>query len=287
MKKTPKNYEMTDRQIEIITGSMLGDGFLRAVGRHNVKNSYYIEAHSLKQQSWLEWKANELQPLSPPIKFKEVQGRKRENGKIIADPTKKLKECRLQTLSHVRLTELEKKWYLRDNEGNYILNEQNRRIKTIPNDLKLTPLIITVWFLDDGSNDQLKRRAVFNTQSFTKSETSFLCDKLNEFNIHCGIAKNKDNYVIITKTSSYLDLISLISEYLPTQDMQYKIDLSKYREPDFSNRIQPTISEKIAKEILEQCFKGESTKDVMKQFNVSKGLVDGIRYRKTWKHLKI
>ena len=235
--KTFINHNLSSEQLQIITGSMLGDGCLRMVGRHKVKNSSFAEVHGIKQHDWLGWKYEKLKPLSSFFRTFITDGRKVENGRVVCDPTKKSEQCRIQTISHPTLTELERKWYLRDENGEYVLKGK-RRIKKIPEDLELTPLILAVWFFDDGSNNAAKRVAIFNTQSYTKNECEMLVDKLKDFGIDCGVAKNRHQFIIQTKVVSYLNLINLVTEFLPCECVRYKVDLSKYKEPDFSTRFQ-------------------------------------------------
>lgn len=284
MKKSNYDYQLTDRQLEIVTGSMLGDGFLRAVGKHNVKNSYYVEGHSIKQYEWLKWKFNELKPLTTNIVLKKVPARKNQNGRVVRDTNNYLEECRFQTLSHPTLTEFEKMWYLRDDQGDYVLHNK-KRIKTVPLSISLTPLIIAVWFFDDGSTDPARRVAQFNTQSFTKCESELLAEQLRDFNIQCGVSKSREQFIISVRASSYLNLIKLVSEHIRCEAMNYKVDLQNYREPDLSSRFQQTITEVTARKIIKLCNRGFGSTKIAKQLGVGRGLVDGIRHGVTWKAL--
>jgi hypothetical protein len=191
--------------------------------------------HSLKQYSLLEWKLEKLKPLTCNLTKFIINGRKKVNNKIVNDPEKKLFSCRLESIVHPFLTELEKKWYLRDKDGNYIL-KKNKRVKIVPNDLILTKTIIAVWFFDDGSNNPKTRQAVFNTQAFSFIECEKLTEKLIQFGINCGVVRNRDKFVIQTKASSYLNLIKLVSDNIPCKSLAYKVDLSNYKEPDYSTR---------------------------------------------------
>mgnify|MGYP003439927449 CR=1 FL=1 len=231
------NQDLSSKQIELLIGSMLGDGSLSVVGKHNRKNSKFQENHSIAQYEYLHWKQQILLPFSCPIYTKETIGRKNINGKIECDSTKSLITCMLNTITHPFFTELEKKWYLRNKDNEYELFK-NKRIKIIPNDLILTEFIISVWFFDDGSNSPKNRQTVFNTQSYTKDECFNLIDKLKEFNINCGLVKNRDKFVIQTKASSYLNIIDLVSAHLPCESLRYKIDLSQYKPPNYSTRFQ-------------------------------------------------
>lgn len=223
-------------QMQIIIGSLLGDGSLDLVGKHGKANSKYAENHSIKQLQWLEWKAEKLKPFSTEISTHVKDGRKKVDGKIINDPTKKLISCRLETVVHPAFTQLEKEWYLRDADNNYILDINSRRMKKLPDNLILTPDIISVWFFDDGSNNAKEKQATLNTQSFSRADCEILIQKLKSVGLNFGIAKNRNHFILITKASSYLELKNMVSEKLICQCLSYKTDLSKYKPPDYSTR---------------------------------------------------
>lgn len=233
-RETPS--ELTQEQAEIITGSLLGDGCLKVVGRHGIKNSNFYETHGMKQYGLLSWKMEKLKPYSCKIINTETFGRKIVNRKVINDYDTRLNGCVLSTISHPLFTELERKWYLRDNNGEYVLSKNGRRIKTIPLDIIINENILSVWFFDDGSNNPKGRQATFNTQSFSREECDLLVEKIKLLGLNCGVVKNRDKCVIQTKVSSYLDLISIVTKRIPCECVKYKTDLSLYIPPDYSTR---------------------------------------------------
>ena len=216
--------------------------------------------------------------------WKDIPARKNQNGRVIRDMDNYLEECRFQTLSHPTLTELEKMWYLRNSQGDYVIRDK-RRIKTVPSNISLTPLVIAVWFFDDGSTDPMRRIAQFNTQSFAQCESELLAEQLRGFNIECGIVKNRNQFIILVRARSYLNLIKLVSDQIYCEDMNYKVDLQNYREPDLSSRFPQTIIEATARKVIKLCNKGFGPTKIAKQLGIGKGVVDGIKYGKTWKDL--
>lgn len=108
---------------------MLGDGCLTKVVRK--QNSGFAEMHSESQLGWLTWKKDKLMPLSRKIHLKTTIGRKNIYGKVMADPTKSYNSCSLNTCKHPFLTELERKWYKRDENGNYIFKKVGNRLHRI------------------------------------------------------------------------------------------------------------------------------------------------------------
>ena len=127
---------LNQAQKSIIIGSLLGDGTLRlAKGK---LNALFEANHSIRQKEYVDWKYKQLKKfvLSEPK-------RRLGNGKRIA--------YRFTTRSLSAFTKLYHGFYL-----------NNKKI--IPDDLLLNPLILAVWFMDDGSKS---RSSVYlNTQQF-------------------------------------------------------------------------------------------------------------------------
>ena len=126
---------LTQEQKSIIIGSLLGDEYLRIVPRR--RNAFIEINHSISEKDYVNWKYQKLKNLvkSPP---KARKGK----GKRIA--------YRFFTKQHPEITKLYQEFY------------QDRE-KVIPN-FKLNPLIIAVWFMDDGSKSY--RTYYLNTQRF-------------------------------------------------------------------------------------------------------------------------
>ena len=183
---------LTQEQKSIIIGTLLGDGYLRIVpGR---KNAFLEINHSISEKDYVDWKYQKLKNLvkSPP---KTRKGK----GKRIA--------YRFFTRQHPEITELYQEFY------------QNRE-KITPN-LKLNPLIIAVWFMDDGSKSY--RTCYLNTQRFSLQSQKRLIKMLRgQCGIESSLNKDKEYYRIRIKQSSAERFKELIQNYIiPT--MKYKL----------------------------------------------------------------
>ena len=183
---------LTQEQKSIIIGTLLGDGYLRIVpGR---KNAFLEINHSISEKDYVDWKYQKLKNLvkSPP---KTRKGK----GKRIA--------YRFFTRQHPEITELYQEFY------------QNRE-KITPN-LKLNPLIIAVWFMDDGSKSY--RTCYLNTQRFSLQSQKRLIKMLRgQCGIESSLNKDKEYYRIRIKQSSAERFKELIQNYIiPT--MRYKL----------------------------------------------------------------
>jgi transposase len=223
------DYKLSDIQLDVIIGSLLGDGGLSSSTWWGAINSKFTETHSAKQRDYLKWKYDVLMPLSANFANRTNKGRMKLNNSIVDDHSKKLYSCNMTTISHPLFTELEKKWYARDINGNYLL-KNGRRIKIIPHDITLTSRMISIWYFDDGSHNRLRGHgANFSTQAYTEDECNLLRDQLLKYGIYSTINRCAGKPSIYIMQKSYLDLITLVKQYLPCQCMSYKVDTSNYK----------------------------------------------------------
>jgi len=133
---------LTAQQLSVITGSMLGDGWIdKTLGNHRFKKAQ-IHYESIN------WICEILKPFTEKVyekytKQKIVNKVNGEKCKPFCIPCeKRLTHYYTRTCNHPIFSELETKWYKRDGNGIYIKDSKGWRIKTIPDDLKLTPEIL-------------------------------------------------------------------------------------------------------------------------------------------------
>jgi len=183
---------LTQEQKSIIIGSILGDGYLRIVpGR---KNAFLEINHSISEKDYVDWKYQKLKNLikSPP-KIRRGRGRR------IA--------YRFFTRQHPEITKLYHKFY-QDKE------------KIIPN-LKLNPLMIAVWFMDDGNKSY--KTYYLNTQCFDYLSQKKLIQMLKEqYGIDSSLNRDKEYYRIRIKQNSAGRFKKLIGIYI-IPEMKYKV----------------------------------------------------------------
>src|SRR3989344_2379350 len=183
---------LTQFQRSVIIGSILGDGYLRIFpGR---KNALLEINHSYNQKEYVDWKYKILEKVSgsPP---KARKG----NGKGIA--------YRFYSKQLLELTELYKLFYA------------NGR-KVIPNILTLDPIILSVWFMDDGSKCR-DRDVYINSQQFTINEQRKLIAALAKLELYVKMNRDKSYYRLRFLKSSVTKLMSLMSEII-VPSMKYK-----------------------------------------------------------------
>ena len=127
--KYPSDF--TDVQQQIFNGAMLGDGSLTK-SSDSINSSFAI-LHGKMQIDWLYWKMDKFS------KFIETD----------VGESERYKNAHFKTVRLPIFSKEELKWYKRNEDGGYILRK-GRRVKMVPEDLKLTPLTVAVWFFDDG-----------------------------------------------------------------------------------------------------------------------------------------
>lgn len=135
---------------EVILGSLLGDGTLRIHPQY--KNARFSFRHSIKQKEYFFWKLKQLE---------EISGEKcwwiQSNNALGGD------KLYYQSLALESLTNL------------YELTHKGQRLHIRRKWLNmLTPLSLTIWWLDDGSLITNGRRGVLCTDSFSYEEQKII-----------------------------------------------------------------------------------------------------------------
>ncbi|OGY63814.1 MAG: hypothetical protein A3I89_00780 [Candidatus Harrisonbacteria bacterium RIFCSPLOWO2_02_FULL_41_11] len=186
---------LTQLQRSVIIGSILGDGYLRIFpGR---KNALMEFNHSFKQKEYVDWKYLILKNISgsaPKIR--------KGNGNRIA--------YRFYSKQIFELSELHKLFY------------KNGK-KIIPDAINLDPIILSVWFMDDGS----RCRSVdvyLNTQQFSIADQKKLILALEKLGLKTALNKDKIYYRLRFLKSSLPKLRELLKDKI-IPSMKYKIEL--------------------------------------------------------------
>lgn len=153
-------------QHDVLVGSLLGDGTLRIQGKRRT-NALFEVNHSWQSRDYVDWKYSVFRSmvLTPPK-------RRSGNGQRVA--------YRFTTQSLPAFTNYHR-WFYEDGR------------KRIPFDLDLTPLILAVWFMDDGSKS--RSASYLNTQQFAIAEQEFLRDLLKRtFGIESSLNRDKQYF---------------------------------------------------------------------------------------------
>lgn len=142
-RKEIQTIPLSDRCREVILGSLLGDGSLKIAKGY--KNARLTIRHSIVQEEYLRWKAEELQEIASTgsIQLQKPDG-------FSAN-----KKISFQSRALPQLTVIHRKAY-EDNQLRIKRSWLNH----------MTELSLLVWWLDDGSIIANGRKGVFCTESF-------------------------------------------------------------------------------------------------------------------------
>jgi LAGLIDADG DNA endonuclease family/AP2 domain len=235
-------------QQQIIDGSLLGDAY---IDKPKKGNSCFSKCQSDKHREYLEWHMEALGDLSCSIKEYDNYACGKKYRKVV-----------YRAFSNEAFTELRKKWYP---EGK----------KIVPGDLTLTPLIIAIWFFDDGSNYLHKRLCKFHTNAFCQSDCEMLMSQLRDH----GIGSKYYRKEIYIHPDSYRTLVELVAPYMKWDCFKHKI---QYR--DVCNK--PTYDDE-AIAMVEMYKKGHTLKEISKVLDKSINVVSDVLNGKRKKHLGI
>lgn len=189
--KKMRLQRLNKKQLDLVVGSLLGDGYLAKTTR----GFAFRVNHGLNQISYVNWKYEILAP-------------------FVQTKPKAHKSCYyFRTISHQIFADLHKKFY----KGGK---------KIIPFSLlkaNLNPFILSIWIMDDGSKDGRQLR--INSQSFSEGENKSLKELLwAKLGINVNLNRDKDRFRLRVQSSSMEKLIDMVSPYI-IPSMLYKLPL--------------------------------------------------------------
>ncbi|OGE41919.1 hypothetical protein A3B45_01770 [Candidatus Daviesbacteria bacterium RIFCSPLOWO2_01_FULL_39_12] len=181
--------DVSDRQVEILVGCLLGDAYLTKLGKIQIEQSD-------KQKEYVDWKYQELATISYSQPKEVVRFEKRDN--------RVTKSYRFWTRQYF------KSW-------RNIFYRNNRKI--YPKDLAkwISPLSIAVWHMDDGCYSY--GECIFSTESFDLESRQELVKKLDIFDIKTIL---KGNGKLRIRRNSLSKFFELVKPYIHSS-MYYKL----------------------------------------------------------------
>lgn len=199
-----KKLKLSKRQREIIIGLMLGDGHMET---QNNGRTYRLKVEqAIEHQDYVNWLHDN---------FKEwVLQKPAYKNKIDKRSGKKSVNIYFNTISHGALRFYAKQFYL-------------HKRKIIPALIShwLTPMVLAVWFMDDGSiKSKFHKGKIINTQGFEKKEVQLLSKCLDEkFQIKSILRKQKnDTWQLYLLSESIEKFYKIIKPYI-LPSMEYKL----------------------------------------------------------------
>ena len=158
-------------------------------------NAFLEINHSIKAKDYVDYKYTSLKRLCESIP-KQRDG---NEGRVA---------YRFFTKQSKELTDLYNQFY-----------ENNKKI--IPKDLILNPVILAIWYMDDGSKCR-DHDIYLNTQQFSINDQKILLSKLRMLGISARLNKDKKYQRIRLLKNSVSKFMGIISPYVFTS-MRYKL----------------------------------------------------------------
>ncbi len=222
IKRKKTETRLTQRQIEILYGTMMGD----SKRQHTKLNSIAGFKHSTKQKEYLFWKFNEFKSVCKEKNLKHYSQYDKRYDKIYEGWT-------FYTKANTDVETCIKEFY---KSG---VKEVSIKILEY-----LTPLSIAVLYMDDGTTDFFHRFIIKDDYKYTPRfkfcTDSFSIESCNnivkwfksKYNINTYLIerelKTKMGYRVVIHNNSIEDFISLIRPYI-IPSMLYKIDYEEYK----------------------------------------------------------
>lgn len=193
---------LSQRQKSILSGTVLGDGYLQKTGE---KNARIRLEHGGKQKDYLLWKVKELSLL--------FQGEPKYLERIHPVSKKRYSYWRHQSRSIPYLGELRKVFYSADGK------------KRIPENLGkyLTPLALAVWYMDDGYYYSRDRCGYLYLGNISRREAKTTkMTLLIKFDLLTRVKQKKKGYAIYFPPREMRKLKDLIKKYtIPQFDYKF------------------------------------------------------------------
>ncbi len=187
-----KNLELrlSKRQQDILVGCVLGDAYIAPLGKIRIE-------HSIKQREYVNWKHGELYSLC------YLGGPRTITHRLLTQPGKEYQSVFFLL-----------RQYFRSWRAIFYCGKE----KIFPENLKLSPLSLAVWYMDDGC--WTGKKCVISTESFKGNYSMFLQDALlQQFAIESVIGKNGK---LAIRKRSHKIFYRLISPYI-IPSMKYKL----------------------------------------------------------------
>jgi len=188
----------TNRQRQILIGGLLGDSYM---GKE--RNCEYGFTHSLKQEQYCRWKAEELSSLNSKVTLRT------ENDK------------RSNTIYYSCAVRLSVNFHLNEFYEEFYKNSRTKRVSEKYLD-ELNSLGLAIWFMDDGYYHKGSGGFGLCTQSFYNVERLLIKSKMkNKFDLNMTIWKDGGMYIPKKDADKFRNLIK---EYIHPE-VSYKLGL--------------------------------------------------------------
>ena len=182
-----KSIKLLPFEREVVIGCLIGDGSIVKSGKQ-----YRLRAgHTVRHSEYVHWKHKLLQRI------------------CLTDPqyVPTTSSIRVGTVGHPELSKIRHQWY-------------KNGIKTIPSSFRLTPLMLAIWFMDDGCKQG--NSVDFSVHCFSVKCISTLRKALAELGIDTTVNFDGKGHRIYVRRRSYNSFKELVKPYIQPC-MAYKL----------------------------------------------------------------
>lgn len=276
---------LSQRQQEIVTGSLLGDGCICKDFRSGRCRLQVIQSQSdhreYDKRSYLYWFAKEFCTFGCSVKPRKPK---------IFDPLSKINSTKGSYVFYTKCNklwkEVEQKWYIPFEHRHF------RRKKIVPQDIHLTPLSLCVWHMDDGCNCPKDANLTLATHCFSLSEVELLVNKLqDDLSIKAKpkvvYGQGPGKFQVYVGRQSYFDFMDMIRPYVEWDCFQYKTDTSAYHKKPHRGETHSLslLTEEKVRTIFTLYDDGYLQKDIADRVGVKPSEISQIISGKRWQHL--
>jgi hypothetical protein len=182
---------------------------------------------------------------------------------------------------------LESKWYVPRTDHHFF-----KRTKIVPKDIKLTPLSLCIWYMDDGFCGSKDANITLCTNGFTKEEVEFLIERLKiDLDINSKIKKRrragKEQYQIFIGRKEYFKFMEIIRPHIEWECFKYKTDITSYNKLSKQGETNSCakLKESDVYKMFELYDEGWTNQQLKDKYHLTSSLVSLILAGKRWKHL--
>lgn len=268
-------------QKDLVIGSLLGDAYLCS---RNFGLSHFAKAQAQfdgdrDRKEYLEWHYLVMKGHSLSLRSYEPKGVMKFPGGHVG---KKRPYHVFKTHTHEVYCKLEKHWYKRDANGNYVFNDIGRRIKVIPNNLTLNAARVAVWYCDDGTLTGGSLRLC--TDCFTDEERDYLIYRLKK-DINIKSKQYNGRIIIGVERHNFIDIVR---PYIPWRCFSYKLNVGARPKGIMGENSRfAKLKEKQVLKCFELHKKGLKNKEIAIRLQIDRNHVSAILRGKIWKHLNL
>jgi len=190
--KTKKHFKITNECINYIDGILLSDA---CVKNPRTKSRWATRLTQAFSQRFREW----AEQIKDNLAFFGIEARLTPYSVFDKRTNKTYHGISLQTKMYPEFMQFRKRWY------------PNNK-KEVPTDIQLTPIVLTNWFLGDGSRPH--GCIQLSTENFNDKSIDLLKQKLLDFGLDFHIGKTRR--LMLYKENQTKRFLSLLGNQVPS-----------------------------------------------------------------------